>query len=186
MIENGIPYKYFNEVLEIDDDSKTGLRWKERKSNGNFNKLFAKKEAGFVQVFGKNKYYIVKIAHNGRSINFPAHRIVMILSKGKINGKIVTHKDGNGLNNSVKNLQVRSHSEFLSSRSKQKNNHSGFKNVVKINDNKFLAQFSLNGKKYYIGYFDNSKDANTAVLERRKQIGWVSAKWFYLIVVTEL
>ena len=81
MTENGIPYKYFSEVLEVDDNSKTGLRWKERKSNGNFNKLFAKKEAGFVQVFGKNKYYIVKIAHNGRSINFPAHRIVMILSK---------------------------------------------------------------------------------------------------------
>ena len=69
---------------------------------------------------------------------------------------------------------------------KQKNNHSGFKNVVKINDNKFLAQFSLNGKKYYIGYFDNSKDANTAVLEKRKQIGWVSAKVIYLISVTEL
>jgi hypothetical protein len=44
----------------------------------------------------------------------------------------------------------------------------------------------LNGKKYYIGYFENSKDANAAVLEKRKQIGWVSAKWFYLIVVTEL
>ena len=156
MLENGIPHKHFKEVLEIDATSATGLRWKKReKSTGNFNTLFAGKEAGFVQVFGSNetKYHIVKVGYKGRAVNFPAHRIVMILAGKKLS-----------------NLEVCTQSQFLSSRGMQKNNHSGFKNVVKVADNKFVAQFSVNGKKHYVGYFETPKKANQAVLERRKAL----------------
>lgn len=171
MLENGVPHKYFKEVLEIDKTSKTGLRWKKRENaTGNFNTLFAGKEAGFVQIFGSNKYHIVKVAYKGRAVNFPAHRIVMILAGKRINGKIVKHKDGDGLNNSLSNLEICTQSEFLSGRKIQKNNHSGFKNVVKIGENKFVAQFWMNGKKHYVGYFDTGKKANQAVLAKRKQL----------------
>lgn len=173
MLENGIPHKHFKEVLEIDATSATGLRWKKRdKSIGNFNTLFAGKEAGFVQVFGSNetKYHIVKVGYKGRAVNFPAHRIVMILAGKKVEGKVVRHKDGDSLNNKLSNLEVCTQSQFLSSRGMQKNNHSGFKNVVKVADNKFVAQFSVNGKKHYVGYFDTPKKANQAVLERRKAL----------------
>ena len=173
MFENGVPHKHFKEVLEIDANSATGLRWKRReKSAGNFNTLFAGKEAGFVQVYGgnKTKYHIVKVGYKGRAVNFPAHRIVMILAGKKVEGKVVRHKDGDSLNNRLSNLEVCTQSEFLGSRGMQSNNHSGFKNVVKVAENRFLAQFSFNGKKHYVGYFDTPKKANRAVLERRKDL----------------
>lgn len=172
MLENGIPYKYFKEVLESNNESKTGLIWKKRKTTGNFNALFAGKEAGFVQTFGENenKYFMVKIAYNGKSVNIPAHRIVAIIAGKTINGKVVRHKDGNSLNNKASNILVCTQSEFLANRDKQSNNHSGFKNVVKVSDDDYIAQFTINGKRHYIGRFENAKDAHQAVLSKRKQL----------------
>jgi hypothetical protein len=171
-LENGIPYNYLRDILKADKKSKTGLIWKQRENSGNFNALFSGKDAGFLQMFGSNaiKYYMVKVAYKGKSVNIPAHRIVAILSGKQIAGKVVRHKDQNSLNNVMANIEVCTQSEFLANRSKQKNNHSGYKNVVKIKEDKYIAQFTINGKKHYIGYFSNPIDAHEAVMTKRKNL----------------
>lgn len=169
MLENNIPYKYLQSILAIDPKSKTGLTWKKRKSTGNFNALFAEKPAGFVQSFGNHKYYLVKVAYKDVSVNIPAHRIISILKGEKVKDKVVRHLDGNTLNNDPNNLIVCTQSEFLSSRNKQENNKSGYKNVVQVGK-RFLAQFTINGKRHYVGYFDKAKDANNAILQRKREV----------------
>lgn len=169
MLENNVPYKYLQTILEIDPQSKTGLRWKKRKSTGNFNALFAEKPAGFVQSFGNHKYFLVKVAYKDVSVNIPAHRIISILKGQKVKDRVVRHLDGNTLNNDPNNLIVCTQSEFLCNRDKQSNNKSGYKNVVQVGE-KFLAQFTINGKRHYVGYFDKAKDANEAIVQRKKEV----------------
>jgi acid phosphatase class B len=84
------------------------------------------------------------------------HRIIM----GSKKGDIINHIDGNGLNNSRKNLRICSRHENMRNR----HNHKfRFKGVFKRkNLPTFRSYISYNGKQIYVGSFENEIDAAEA------------------------
>ena len=75
-------------------------------------------------------------------------------------GVDVEYLDGNGLNNQRKNLRVATRSQNNVNSLKPKNNTSGFKGVYPHSQaNKWCAQIGINGRRKYLGYFDDPREA---------------------------
>ena len=73
---------------------------------------------------------------------------------------LVDHIDGNGLNNQSRNLRLATNAQNLYNKDINKNNSTGYKGVHfnKI-ANKFQAGITIDGKKVYLGLFENVIDA---------------------------
>jgi len=102
-------------------------------------------------------------AARNRRRNEPIGPPIILMHKVLCNGKLVDHKDENGLNNTKSNLRSCSNAENLSNRGKQRNNTSGYKGVTWDKfTNKWMAQLSSLGKAVHIGRFDSKKEAAEA------------------------
>jgi hypothetical protein len=89
------------------------------------------------------------------------HRIIAEASQGVI----VDHLDGNGLNNTKRNLRITTKSGNSIRRDKQlaSNNKSGFRGVYFYKrDKKWIAQTKIFGKPKYLGRFDTPLEASFA------------------------
>ncbi|MBU1260306.1 MAG: HNH endonuclease [Planctomycetes bacterium] len=78
--------------------------------------------------------------------------------------KVIDHIDRNGLNNSRSNLRLASRSQNCYNRKKKAGVRSKYKGVSYVKDRKkkWRVCVTHNGKRIYLGYFDNQFDAAKA------------------------
>ena len=103
----------------------------------------------------KNKRY----ASRGRGGDGSLHREVM----GHPAGKLVDHRDGDGLNNRRGNLRVCTHTQNMRNSQKRCNNRSGFKGVYfHRHAKKWNALIQVDGKGLHLGSFTDPAAAARA------------------------
>ena len=118
--------------------------------------------------------------HKDKIYCFKYHRIAWFLYYKKFPEDMIDHIDGNKLNNRIDNLRDCNNSENLCNRSKQKNNKSGYKNVLKDNrecgSGKWIVRIMKNGKTYFGGHYINIEDAIVAADKLRKEVHNIYSK----------
>lgn len=115
-----------------------------------------------------NKYYAVRHKQvDGKKIVLRMHAVIL---KNSTPGLVVDHIDGDGLNNTKKNLRLCSPAENLRNRGKQINNTSGYKGVfLDKRRGKWYAQICVDRKKITSPNFLDKKDAVNAYNELAKK-----------------
>ncbi len=112
-----------------------------------------------------DNYYAIRTVYNGKKkINTKMHRVILDAK----DGDVVDHINMNCLDNRRCNLRLCTYSQNAKNRRKQINNKSGIKGVH-LHQNKWLAQIKNNGKKIYLGIFDEKLDAHNAYVEACKK-----------------
>ncbi|MBN2020310.1 MAG: HNH endonuclease [Sedimentisphaerales bacterium] len=87
------------------------------------------------------------------------HRVIMNAPKGKL----VDHRNRDGLDNRSDNLRLATHSQNCQNRRKQKNASSKYLGVsYRKSDVRWIVRIMLNGENIYLGLFDNEIDAARA------------------------
>ena len=129
--------------MEIDSMNKIpilGLEQYNIIKNGNVINL---KKNKIVPQRSINGYMVSSLTYLGKSKNFSIHRLVAITYiKNPKELKIVNHKDGNTMNNDVRNLEwVTQHDNVLHSIDKG-NNVSHPRHVIQIKDGKIIGKFN--------------------------------------------
>lgn len=116
-------------------------------------------------------YYIVRLCKDGKAKTSRIHKLVAkAFFKNPQNKECVDHIDRNKLNNHFLNLRFATNSENGMNRSKQKNNTSGYIGVVfDKKNNKYTAQYKLNGKMKHIGRYVTAEQASKAYQEKIKE-----------------
>jgi hypothetical protein len=117
---------------------------------------FAKKDSHYATT-----YKAVRLTPHG-SFNCLIYMHRQILNAPK--GRIVDHKDGNGLNNTVDNLRFATHSQNASNRPKFKSKTSSRYIGVsfKKDSSRWIAYITLKGKRFWLGRFDSEIEAAKA------------------------
>jgi hypothetical protein len=101
-------------------------------------------------------YAVSRIKENGVVKVKYLHTVLFKCPKGKI----IDHRDGNGLNNKSSNIRFVSESQNLMNRGAPLSNTTGFKGVHKRRDTgKFDVRISAHGIQYYGGCFDSLIEA---------------------------
>jgi len=101
-------------------------------------------------------YYAVRI-DNGRFIKM--HRVIMNAPLGKI----VDHRNGEGLDNTKRNLRFATCAQNNYNVKRTKKGSSKYRGVSRHKGmNKWMAYISYNCKKIHLGYFENEEDAARA------------------------
>lgn len=106
---------------------------------------------------------------NGKQVHIYLHRFIMGLSPG--DRRKVDHRDGNKLDNRRGNLRVGTQSQNLQNRTiPQSNNTSGHRGVTWMkNRGKWMAQAQHEGRRIYLGYYDDLEEAATVVRRWRAE-----------------
>ena len=99
------------ELFEITENSKTGLRWKERKNNSNFNARYANQPAGSISKSGDGipAWRVSLKLHKNKVAKYYACRIIFsIFHKVSLTrDDTIEHINGNPLVNKISNLRCR-------------------------------------------------------------------------------
>ncbi len=114
-------------------------------------------------------------AHKGRNTFYAARHIKepgqkrvtifmhILLTGGQRAGKVVDHKDGNGLNNTDDNIRVCSYSQNQTNSPDRKLGAAGFRGVtIGKGKKKYIAQIRKEGKKVNLGSFYTAEEASDA------------------------
>ena len=127
-------------------------------------------EAGSVFVNGNGKPYR-RIMIKGR--HYYSHRLAWLVLSGQFPDDEIDHVDGNGLNNSAKNLRPATRTENTRNKRKPVNNTTGIVGVYWDKTySKWAAKICLNGKLKHIGIFDDFADAVAARKEAERMHGF--------------
>jgi len=71
-------------------------------------------------------------------------------------GYEIDHEDGDGLNNQRSNLRIATHTQNMANKRLTCNNTSGYKGVSLVRKSgKWKAQINIDGKRTYLGVFDD-------------------------------
>lgn len=168
-----VPLNYLKKILKIDETSKSGLRWKKRNiDKSGWNNKYAGKEAGTLKFSSKGlPAYQIKINYNGISKKYYVHRIIYYIYHGHIDDKLlIDHKNGNPLDNKIKNLRMCTHSQNRQNSKIQSTNKLGYKNIIKNKNGTYRVYFNVNKKRVYFGTFKNLKKAIAFANKKRKEI----------------
>lgn len=104
----------------------------------------------------------------GKHYSVCRHVLVYYMDTGKIVDK-VDHIDGNTFNDVPSNLREATQLQNCHNRRINSNNTSGVKGVHKDARGKFVARIRVgDGKRIYVGSFDNLEDAEAAIKVARK------------------
>lgn len=93
------------------------------------------------------------------------HRVILerIIGRKLIESELTDHIDGNGLNNRRSNLRLATRKQNNYNKKISKNSKSGHKGVTwNKQRKKWKAQIVVNGKYFWLGYFDNPEEAHRA------------------------
>lgn len=136
-----LDFKSIDEYLYYDPTSPTGLRWK-KWNNSKIKKTarFAGDVAGYLlKCKGVKGYYALRV--NGISVL--AHRIVwLLINKSISTDLVINHKDGNGFNNNISNLEAVLQSINTRRTSKQKSANNGVYLMITGNHQYWCANWS--------------------------------------------
>jgi hypothetical protein len=156
-------------VKLVDYNPETGsMIWKrrERSDSGTniFNSRFAGKECGALA----NKYMRIQFWIDRQLFRIKVHRLAWFIVNGVVPTGEIDHINGIPSDNRIVNLRDVSKSVNSRNKTRQTNNKSGVTGVSWCNSrNKWLSRSKIEGKNYHLGYFDDIKDAERAVLEFR-------------------
>ena len=102
---------------------------------------------------------------NGKRKTIRLHReiLALMLKRDLLPGEEVDHIDGNGLNNTRKNLRLATKAQNMANSRKRSDNTSGFKGVCwHEQSGKWRAYIMVGGQQIYLGLFPNVDDAHAA------------------------
>ena len=112
------------------------------------------------------KYYFVNLCKNGIVTSLTNHRLValaFIFNDNPDLKKLVDHKDGKNLNNSVSNLRWSTHKGNSQNMSKPQNTSSRWKGVHwNKHKEKWQARITYDDTLKHLGYFQNEDEAGRA------------------------
>ena len=136
---------------------------KEHKCN-QWNAVYAGKVVGCID---NQNGRILTTINNKR---YKLHNIIYIYMTGKKPNKDIDHKNGNPSDNRWINLRLATDSQNQGNRKISKNNKSGYKGVFWVKDHKkWTARGCLNGKIYFLGYYDTPENAYKAYCKWAKK-----------------
>jgi hypothetical protein len=102
----------------------------------------------------------------GRQVQTMMHRII----SNALEGAEVDHINGNTLDNRKENLRLCTHSENIKNQKLRSNNKSGYKGVYFCKNNqKWRSSIRVNGKKFYLGSFNNPEEAYASYCDASKK-----------------
>lgn len=142
-------------------DPETGrFMWLPRTDNrrdaDRWNRQFAGKEAGSVNMYGYRRVCV-------EYITVQAHRLAWLFIHGEWPEHEVDHKDRNRDNNSADNLRAATRTQNGGNKSMHRNNTSGKKGVSwHKRIGKWSANIRVNDRLKNLGYFDDLEEASSA------------------------
>lgn len=125
-------------------------------------KWFAKKEGGI--------FYAAR-SYGAKRNTMKMHIYIM----KPVDGFVIDHINGNGLDNRKSNLRICSHAENMRNRKLHKDNSSGYKGVSK-NKGKYVARIM----QIYLGRYNNAIDAARAYDAKARELFGNFAKLNFL------
>jgi hypothetical protein len=144
-------------VLSLFDVRAGALYWKQPRKN-----VRVGERAGGVDSRG---YYRVMVDQK----NHYVHRILFLLYHGYMPA-FVDHRDGDTTNNSKRNLRACTPAQNSQNRKRQVNNTSGVKGVYwNANKQKWMARVMVQGKREFVGYYEDISKAERAVEAARRK-----------------
>lgn len=137
-------------------------------SLGRIISLKSGKERILSQSINRHGYYYKVLRVKGEWKSFLSHQLVAIafLNHEPCGGlRVINHKDGNKLNNSISNLEIVSHREntstcFHPNRHTFSSRHCGV--TFNKRDNVWVAKIQIASKAFHLGNFKNEDDAGKA------------------------
>jgi hypothetical protein len=116
------------------------------------------------QLFESKSKNFYAVRHDGKTI-VRMHRVIMNAPKGKI----VDHRNRNGLNNTKQNLRFATHSQNCCNSRGPENCSSKYRGVCYHKHiRKWRVEIHYNRIRRHLGYFDNEEDAARAYDEAAK------------------
>lgn len=144
-------------VLSLFDVRGGCLYWKQPRKN-----VRVGERAGGIDSRG---YYRVMVDQK----NYYVHRILYMLYHGHT-PVFIDHKDGNTANNSKRNLRACTSAQNAHNRKRPVNNTSGVKGVYwNVNKQKWMARVMVQGKRKFVGYYEDISAAERAVKAVRRK-----------------
>lgn len=116
----------------------------------------------------KRGYAMINLYKNGKYITFEIHRLLAIAFLGHVPCKmkrVINHIDGDKLNNTIDNIEIKTHRENVSKCfRKDRNTKSSIYTGVCFHkkSKKWVSNIFINGKLNSLGYFENEIDAANA------------------------
>jgi hypothetical protein len=136
---------------------KTDAAWKR------FQTMYAGKQAGHEILMSGKPYVFVSPSR----VPYLAHRVAWKIHYGVEPGPLLDHRDGNGLNNRIRNLRDATASQNQYNAVIRKDNSTGVKGVS-FKDGRYHAAFRTRGKRTNVGSFGSLSEASRALTKARK------------------
>lgn len=95
------------------------------------------------------------------------HRAITGLEYG--DARVVDHINGDPLDNRKANLAVGTRGQNQQNRNKRPNSTSRHRGVTRYRDGRWMAQARLDGKTYFLGYYENEDEAGRVAAEFRAE-----------------
>lgn len=94
-----------------------------------------------------------------------------VAERMKIDSKKIDHRDQNPLNNQRSNLRSATASQNGHNRGPNKNNTTGVKGIsFDKRSGRYQAQIQVEGKKYWLGYFNTLEEAAIVIQKKREEL----------------
>jgi hypothetical protein len=123
-----------------------------------------------VKLSRKTEYAARGIGKNNKVITIRMHRVILsrILGRDLINGEVVDHINGNGLDNRRSNLRLATVAENNRNANKSMKPVSGLKGAYPIRD-RWRSYICIDRKQIYLGEYDTAREAHVAYCEAAKK-----------------
>lgn len=156
---NFLEVKLLHCKFKYDPDSGLIINRNNRSSNSRIGELAGSES--------KTGYRIINV----KGVRYKAHRIAWAMFYGHWPKNEIDHRNGDKSDNRIENLREANRCENAQNFPKTKRNKSGLKGVSWSKAcRKWKAVIQANGKSFYIGRFDDKREAEKAYNEQAKSL----------------
>ena len=114
-------------------------------------------------------YMCIMIVDNGKKHKHYAHKLIWLMMTGHLPECQIDHINNIHDDNRYCNLREATHQQNIFNRGIFKNNTTGYKGVIAIN-NRFRATIGFNNKRIHLGYYDTLEEAAAAYEEKAREL----------------